>query len=199
MQILTQKNGRNTKYFEIQEDGVFIKDNFAKEVQEYKVHFNDIQDEEIVFRKSKDFVLIIVVISVLFNGIFLTIFFNEHYHLSGSLGMIVFGVMMIPVFIIAGLCNNEFRKEASKSLTAKRPIIFFYTNKDKEQVDLFVSKIKESKKEFYLKEYFRIDNLIPTHVQLSRIHWLYENKYINESNAKFIIDEIESKRIIEGL
>lgn len=199
MNTLTQKNGRNSKYFEIHEDGVFIKDDFAKEVQEYKVHFNDIQDEEIIFRKTKDFLLIIVAVSVLFNGIFLTIIINESYNLSESMGMLVCAVMMIPVFIVTGLCNNEFRKETSKSLTAKRPITFFYTKKDMEKVDLFISEIKENKKNFYLKEYYKIDNLIPSHVQISRIHWLYENKYINESDARFIIDEIESKRIIEGL
>lgn len=35
--------------------------------------------------------------------------------------------------------------------------------------------------------------------RLLRIHWLYESKYINESDVKFIINEIENKRIIEGL
>lgn len=199
MYTLTQKSGRNSKYFEIQEDGVFIKDNFAKEVQEYKVHFNDLQDEETVFRKNKDFVLVLMAVSVLFNGIFLTILINEHYNFSESKGMIVFGIMMIPVFIVTGLCNSEFRKEASKSLTAKRPIAFFYRKKEMKEVDLFITKIRESKKNHYLREYYKVDNLIPTHVQISRIHWLYESKYINESDAKFIINEIESKRIIEGL
>lgn len=68
-----------------------------------------------------------------------------------------------------------------------------------EEVNSFITKIKESKKDFYLKTYYKVDNLIPAHVQISRIHWLYENKYINESDAKFILDEIDSKRIIEGL
>jgi len=199
MDTLTQKDGRNSKYFEIQEDGVFIKDNFAMQVQEYKVHFTDIQGDETVNRKLKDFVLLAIVISVLFNGIFLMIITDNYYNFSYSIGMIVFAVIMCPVFVIVGLCNSEFKTKNAKTLSAGKPIIFSYRKKEMEEVNSFITKIKESKKDFYLKTYYKVDNLIPAHVQISRIHWLYENKYINESDAKFILDEIDSKRIIEGL
>ncbi|ANF52441.1 hypothetical protein A0O34_18795 [Chryseobacterium glaciei] len=199
MNTLAQKDGRNSKYFEIQEDGVFVKNNFAKEINEYKVYFSDIQDDETVFRKKKDPVLIGIVISMVFNSILVTIFINDSYQLSYSIGMIVFVIALFPTLIVGGICNNEFRKENSKSLTASKPIIFSYAKKEMEEVNSFITKIKESKKDYYLREYYKVDNLIPTHVQISRIHWLYESKYINESDAKFILDEIDSKRIIEGL
>lgn len=199
MNTLAQKDGRNSNYFEIQEDGVFVKNNFAKEINEYKVYFSDIQDDETVFRKKKDPVLIVIVISMVFNSILFSIVINDGYQLSYSMGMIVFIIALFPTLIVGGLCNNEFRKENSKSLTASKPLIFSYAKKEMEEVDSFIAKIKESKKEYYLKTYYKVDNLIPAHVQISRIHWLYENKYINESDAKFILDEIDSKRIIEGL
>ncbi|MEI7489309.1 MAG: hypothetical protein WCJ72_18225 [Chryseobacterium sp.] len=199
MNTLAQKDGRNSKYFEIQEDGVFVKNNFAKEINEYKVYFSDIQDDETVFRKKKDPVLIGIVISMVFNSILFSIVINDGYQLSYSMGMIVFIIALFPTLIVGGLCNNEFRKENSKSLTASKPLIFSYAKKEIEEVDSFIAKIKESKKEYYLKTYYKVDNLISAHVQISRIHWLYENKYINESDAKFILDEIDSKRIIEGL
>ncbi|MCJ8153484.1 hypothetical protein MKJ01_06865 [Chryseobacterium sp. SSA4.19] len=199
MNTLIQKNGRNSKLFEIQEDGIFVKDNFAKELREYKVYFSDIHDDESVIGKSKDFVLIAIAVSVLFNAILLTILINDSYNLSVSTGMIVFITIMIPVFIIVSLCNNEFRNENSKMLSAVKPLIFSYTNKEIDEVDSFISKIKESKKEYFLKIYYKVDNLIPVHIQISRIHLLYENKYINESDAKFIIEQLETKRIIEGL
>jgi len=199
MNILKQKNGRNSKYFEILEDGVLVKNNFAKEVQEYRVYFTDIQDDEIVFRKAKDLVLLGIAVSVLFNGIFLNIIINDSFDLSGSMSVFVFALIMIPALVIVGLCNNEFRKESSKNLAATKPIVFFYTKKDMIEVDSFISKIKESKKNYYLKTYYKVDNLIPVQVQIGRIHWLYENKYISESDAEFIIDELENKRIIEGL
>ncbi|WP_312901200.1 hypothetical protein [Chryseobacterium taichungense] len=199
MNRLEQKDGRNKKYFEIQEDGVFVKTLFAKELNEYKVHFSDIQNDEKVFRKSKDPVLIGIVISVILNSILLTIVINESYQLSNSVGMIVFFIAIAPSLVITGLCNNEFRRENSKSLAAAKPLIFSYGKKQMNEVDSFISKIKESRKEYYLKTYYKVDNLIPSQVQISRIHWLYENQYITESDAKFIIDEINSKRIIEGL
>lgn len=195
---LAQKDGRNSKYFEIQEDGVLVKNNFAKEINEYKIYFSDIQFDEMVFRKKKDPVLLGIVISMLINSILFTIFINESYQFSQTMGMVVFIIAMLPSLIVTGLCNNEFRRENAKSLAASKPLIFSYAKKEMQEVDVFISNIKESKKQFFLKEYYRVDNLIPVATQISRIHWLYEMKYINESDAKFIIDELESKRIIEG-
>lgn len=196
---LAQKDGRNTRCFEIQEDGVLVKSNFIKELQEYKIHFADIYNDESVFRKTKDWVLIVIVISVLLNSILLTIVINEIYQFSGSLGMVVFGIAMIPSLIVTGLCNNEFRAESCKNLDAAKPLNFSYSKKEMEDVDAFIAEIRKSKKEYYLREYYRVDNLIPIHTQIARIHWLYESKYITESDAQFIINELENKRIIEGL
>lgn len=199
MNILNQKDGRNKKYFEIQEDGVFVRTLFAKELNEYKVHFNDIQNDESVFRKSKDPILIGIVVSVILNSILLTIFINDNYNLSFSAGMIVFGIAIIPSLLVTALCNNEFKKDNSKSLAATKPLIFSYSKKQMTEVDSFISKIKECKRNYYLKTYYKVDNLIPPHIQISRIHWLYENQYITESDATFIIAEINSKNIIDGL
>lgn len=199
MNILNQKDGRNKKYFEIQEDGVFVRTLFAKELNEYKVHFNDIQNDESVFRKSKDPILIGIVVSVILNSILLTIFINDNYNLSFSAGMIVFGIAIIPSLVVTALCNNEFKKDNSKSLAAAKPLIFSYGKKQMTEVDSFISKIKECKKNYYLKTYYKVDNLIPSHIQISRIHWLYENQYITESDATFIIAEINNRKIIDGL
>ncbi|GEN74687.1 hypothetical protein [Chryseobacterium hagamense] len=195
---LAQKDGRNSKYFEIQEDGILVKNNFAKEINEYKVYFPDIQFDETVFRKSKDPVLIGIVISMLINSILFTIYINENYQFSQTIGMIVFIIALTPSLIVTALCNNEFKRENAKSLTASKPLVFSYAKKEMSEVDAFITHIKEHKKQFFLKEYYRVDNLIPAHTQISRIHWLYEMKYISESDAKFIIDELENRRIIEG-
>lgn len=199
MKALSQKDGRNSAYFEIQEDGVFVKNNFTREINEYKVYFPDLQFDETVFRKKKDPVLFGIVISMLFNSILLTIIINTEYQLSYNVGMIVFFLAMSPTLIVTAICNNEFRKENSKSLAASKPLVFSYRKKEMVEVDAFIGNIKESKKQFFLNEYYKVDHLIPVHTQISRIHWLYEMKYISESDAKFIIDELESKRIIEGL
>jgi hypothetical protein len=199
METLTQKNGRNSSFFEIKEDGVFVKNSFTKELHEYKVHFADIYDDETVFRKTKDWVLLAIVISVLFNSILLTIVINQTYQLSASSGMIVFVIALFPSLIVTGLCNSEFKAMSSKSLAAAKPINFSYSKKEMEEVDAFIAEIRKSRKDYYLKEYYRVDNLIPIHTQIARIHWLYENKYISESDAQFIIDELETQRIIKGL
>ncbi|UCA60786.1 hypothetical protein KB553_04475 [Chryseobacterium rhizoplanae] len=199
MKILTQKSGRNKCYFEIHEDGFFVKNSFIKELHEYKVHFADIYDDETVFRKKKDWVLLLISISVVFNSILITIVINQSYNLSSSSGMIVFGIAMIPSLVVTGLCNNEFRAESTKSLAAAKPLNFSYSKKEMEEVDAFIAEIRKNKKDYYLKEYYRIDNLIPIQTQIARIHWLYESKYITESDARFILEELETQRIIRGI
>lgn len=121
------------------------------------------------------------------------------YNLSFSAGMIVFGIAIIPSLLVTALCNNEFKKDNSKSLASAKPLIFSYGKKQMAEVDSFISKIKECKKNYYLKTYYKVDNLIPSYIQISRIHWLYENQYITESDATFIIAEINSRKIIDGL
>ena len=166
---------------------------------EFKIHFEDIYEEETVSRKSKDFVLIFFFVFNAVQRYFLSIIINDYYNFSYPNGLFVFIACIIPALVTIGFCNNEFKNEASKHLSAKRSLKFHYNKDDKEKVDLFISNIKESKKDFYLKEYYKVDNLIPTQVQIARIHWLYECKYITESDAKFILDELNSKRIIEGM
>ncbi|WP_080779374.1 hypothetical protein [Chryseobacterium phocaeense] len=198
MKSLSQKEGRNTRYFEIQEDGVLVRTNIAKAFNEYKIHFTDIYDDESVFRKTKDFVLIGIAVSVVLNSIMLTIIINESYQLSQSAGMIVFVIAMMPAFVITALCNNEFKIENAKNIAASKPLLFSYRKKEMEEVDAFIAEIKKGKKEYYLREYYKVDKLIPTQTQIARIHWLYENKYITESDAEFIIEELETQRIIRG-
>ncbi|TZF98762.1 hypothetical protein FW781_02220 (plasmid) [Chryseobacterium panacisoli] len=199
MKALAQKNGRNTSYFEIKEDGVLVKNSFTKELHEYKVHFADIYDDETVFRKAKDWVLLAIALSVVFNSILLTIVINQTYQLSASSGMIVFVIALFPSLIVTGLCNSEFKVVSSKSLAAAKPITFSYSKKEMENVDTFIAEIKKCRKDYYLKEYYKVDNLIPIPTQIARIHWLYESKYITESDAQFILDELETRRIIKGL
>jgi hypothetical protein len=62
---------------------------------------------------------------------------------------------------------------------------------------MLIAEIKKCKRDYYLKEYYKVDNLIPIPTQIARIHWLYESKYISESDAQFIIDELETRRIIK--
>ncbi|SMO65321.1 hypothetical protein SAMN06265171_10488 [Chryseobacterium rhizoplanae] len=113
--------------------------------------------------------------------------------------MIVFVIALFPSLIVTGLCNSEFKAMSSKGLAAAKPINFSYSKKEMEDVDAFIAEIKKCRKDYYLKEYYRVDNLIPIQTQIARIHWLYENKFISESDAQFIIDELETQRIIKGL
>lgn len=199
MNNLNQKFNRNTKYFEILENGVLIKDKTPKQNQEYTVAFNNITDEEFTVNRTKDTVLIVLILSLLFNAIFLNIVIQETYEIPLKFSLLVFFVLLIPFLSLIIFFGNEFKKDNFKILKASQPINFFYGKKDKNAVDEFIKKIKEAKKDYFIKEYFKVDNLLPVDVQKGRIHWLYENKYISEKDAKFILEELETKRIIDGI
>ena len=198
MNSLEQKFNRHTKYFEILENGVLIKDKTAKQNQEYTVTFNNITEEEFIINRTKDIVIVTLILSLLFNAIFLNIVIQETYEIPLKFGFLVFFVLLIPFLSLVIFFGNEFKKDNFKILKASQPINFFYSKKEMNAVDVFIKKIMEAKKDYFVKEYFKVDNLLPVDVQKGRIQWLYENKYVSEKDAKFILEELETKRIIGG-
>lgn len=198
MKALHQKYNRFSKSFEILEDGVMVKDKSPSFNNEYKVHFEDIGTEELILNKKKDSAITILLLSLLFNAIFACYIIFQDYEIPHKYLILILNACLIPFYIVIGIYWSEFKNESIKVLKSKNPINFFYREKDRKEVNDFINLIKESKKQFFIKQYYKVDNLIPVEVQKHRIHWLYESKYISESDAKFILGELESKRIIEG-
>ena len=198
MKILNQKYNRHSKSFEILEDGVLVKEKSPSTSSEYKVHFEDIGTEEFILDKNKDFTITILLLSLFFNAILASYIIFQEFEIPDKYILLVLNACLIPFYVVIGIYRSEFKNESIKVLKSKNPISFFYREKERKEVDYFVALIKESKKQFFISQYYKVDNLIPIEVQKHRIHWLYENKYISESDAKFILSELESKRIIEG-
>ena len=198
MKILNQKYNRHSKTFEIVEDGVFVIEKTSNTNNEYKVHFEDIGTEEFVLNKKKDSAITILLLSLLFNAIFSCYIIFREFEIPDKYLLLILNACLVPFYIVIGIYWSEFKNESIKVLKSKNPINFFYREKERKEVNDFITLIKESKKQFFINQYYKVDNLIPIDVQKHRIHWLYENKYISESDAKFILDELESKRIIEG-
>ncbi|SIT01344.1 hypothetical protein SAMN05421789_11717 [Kaistella chaponensis] len=198
MTELVQKINRRAKTFKILDDGILVNYSNAHETQEYKISYSDIGNDEIISKSKKDVVLIFLMISMVFNAILITALIGDTYNLSIKTGIIFFFVALVPVFIIGGIYGSEFKKENLKTVSANKPLSFFYRKKDEKNVDDFISKIYEAKKNFLVKQYYKIDDLLPLDTQKFRIQWLYENKYISEEETKFILEEIETQRIIKG-
>ena len=198
MKILNQKYNRHSKTFEIVEDGVFVIEKTSNTNNEYKVHFEDIGTEEFILNKKKDSAITILLLSLLFNAIFSCYIIFREFEIPDKYLLLILNACLVPFYIVIGIYWSEFKNESIKVLKSKNPINFFYREKERKEVNDFITLIKESKKQFFINQYYKVDNLIPIDVQKHRIHWLYENKYISESDAKFILDELESKRIIEG-
>ena len=198
MKILNQKYNRHSKTFEIVEDGVFVIEKTSNTNNEYKVHFEDIGTEEFILNKKKDSAITILLLSLLFNAIFSCYIIFQEFEIPDKYLLLILNACLVPFYIVIVIYWSEFKNESIKVLKSKNPINFFYREKERKEVNDFITLIKESKKQFFINQYYKVDNLIPIDVQKHRIHWLYENKYISESDAKFILDELESKRIIEG-
>ena len=138
MNNLKQKFNRHTKYFEILENGVLIKDKTAKQNQEYTVTFNNITEEEFIINRTKDIVIITLILSLLFNAIFLNIVIQETYEIPLKFGFLVFFVLLIPFLSLVIFFGNEFKKDNFKILKASQPINFFYSKKEMNAVDVFM-------------------------------------------------------------
>ncbi|SNV34156.1 hypothetical protein [Chryseobacterium taklimakanense] len=199
MKYLEQNFKRDKRSFQITEKGVLVKLNSKNEIQQYEVPFEEIGTQTLIYRNSPDTAVILLLFSSLFNIIFLLALLDDSFGLTITGGKIVLFIFIVIFTVLVAIFGKSLKSENIKKLDGIKPLLFFYDHKSEKEVDGFIAEILNSKRDFFIKEYYKIDNLLPIEVQKNRIHWLYESKYINEDDAKFILEELDRKRIIEGL
>ncbi len=198
MNILKQKIRKDKRRFEIVDDGVIVDINNLGSIQNYKVNFDEIRKDEFINIKSADTIVWLFVFSAIFNVIFLTIILTEFGNISFENGKWIFLGLMSVIIIIFGTLKDHFQKVNIKTLESNKPLNFIYTKKTSNEVDNFISQIKEKQKTFLKNLYFKVDPIIPFEVQKSRILWLYETEIISEKEYRNILSELERKKVIEG-
>ena len=198
MEKLIQKIQRDCHSFLLKSDGIEVRMQHGKNVQEYHVSFDEINKDELTTIKAMDVVAMALLGSVLLNAVlvaWMIIGISETFFEYGSL--VIFGVFGIFMGLMY-LMRDHFQKIDIKSLDAEKPLNFLYTNKTKAEVDTFIAAIRTAKRSYFRKKYFRVDPVIPYYEQKSRLLWLYEEGYITLTEHEVVDQDLENKRVIDG-
>lgn len=196
MSSLFQKIRRDQRFFQIVEDGVLVDLVAAFQQSKYKVHFNDMRPEVIRQRNAADTLVVLLLFSLLMNIILCLASLENLFELTLSAGKIVL-VVLLSLFALAFVLLKERLVVSDvKTIVANKPLQFLYGHQHQAEVDRFIEEIFEARKQYFVKKLYKVDNILPYSTQRKNIIWLYQNQFITESDARFILKEIETQRII---
>lgn len=201
MQQLIQKVRREKQSFTIVEEGLEVEINHSIDKESYLINFDEILTNEFVMVKAADWMVLLFVFSSVFNAILLNVIIMEFSDISAAHGIYVFlGLLGVLAIIFISL-KEHFTRVNIKILevnNSKKPLAFFYTLKTKDEVDAFITTIQQAKREYFRKKYFKVDPIISFFTQKERFVWLYEKQYITEKEYWFILEALETQRVIAG-
>lgn len=196
MNTLHQKIKRDKRCFQIVEDGVLVDFETAKNNQKYKVLFTEIRPEVVRDKNSPDVVVVMLIFSLLLNVIFCMASLENIFDLSMSGGKIVLTVLLLLFSVAFIFFKDRLLVSDIKIIPAEKPLQFLYSKKHRLEVDIFIDEIFKARQRFFVGRYYKIDNILPFSTQKNNIVWLYQNEYITEGEAKSILNDLETQRII---
>lgn len=185
MNVLIQQRFLVKKEFQIEKDGIRIKD---KSIGEYQVPF-----ERITRRISKSkmgrkiwlysaFVFLFLSITVFISGL------SSHSNKGGSIFWGILGVACLSVF------SYTYKSYRFITCNDGRLILIFDSKPNKEQVDSFLDNLYMTRNEYLKNKYTKVDPDFPIDEQLYKIKWLYEEEIISEDEFNKIKKDCLDKK-----
>lgn len=197
MNTLHQKKGNDFRKYDILNDGLQVETNIEGEYQAYKMRFEEIGFEDVVYSQKPSPVRVLLFISLLLNAIGVTILIVNWLNKLKLDGGLISGFTAAFTVILLGLFNRLFQKRTEKVIEGTRSITFFYTQKEVEAVNAFINTLKANQKAYIRKKYMRIDHLLPLDQQEDTFYWLYEGDFISRTELEILMEELDNRRIME--
>ena len=101
----------------------------------------------------------------------------------------IIALVCFVAFIFLLKHNNDTYEE--KHIESSKLFYFIYTKKNAIEVDNFIDLIFKKQVEYFRKEYFQIDPVLPHNIQADRYIWLYTSKYITENEYEVIREDLD--------
>lgn len=184
----------NFKKYEITEKGLALESKNSNDYIAYTVEYEDLGFDEIVRKFVPSRFEYAIFFSVLLNLVLIAVFLYPYVSLKW-LQVILVAIAACAVFIWA---KNLFKFRKIKILEGDQNISFFYFEEQQEEVDEFISSLKEYRRKYLRGKYMKYDELDDEDVQKSVYTWLYKEKIITREEYKDLSDEINNGRIIGG-
>lgn len=180
---------RNQKQsFEILEDEIIVDLATSKHKLKYNVPLEEIKKTHFITKTKEDGFFLISLFSFILNFLFLSYLIIENYKL-GNL-FLQSSLLTISLVSIWGI-KAFFDGYDEKHLDASKLLYFIYTKKNVAKVDQFIELIYTKQKDYFRKQYFVIDAVLPYNVQHERYLWLYTNNYINDNEYEIIKEDLD--------
>ena len=197
MNTLHQKKGNDFRKYDILADGLQVETSIEGEYQTYKMRFEEIGFEDVVYSRKPSPITILLFISLLLNAVGLLVLLVRWLSKLGLEGGLISGITAALTVIILGLFNRLFQQQTEKVIEGTRSITFFYGNKEVQEVNDFITELKVKQKAYIRKKYMRIDHLLPVDQQEDTFYWLYEGDFISRTELEILMEELDNRRIME--
>ncbi len=191
-----QKKGKEIRKYMISETGLETEITSKGQFQAFNIQFEDIEFNEIVVSKSPNPTEVGLFISVFVN--LLLIVFLLYQSVSFIDETVLSGMAMGVIGGLSVWSFQLFRKEKEKILKGNQSLFFFYSKKEKDEVDWFIKELKSVQKTYIRKKYMKIDDLIPRENQEQTFYWMYNRKFITRSELEILFEELDNRKIVRG-
>jgi hypothetical protein len=159
--------------------------------------FEEIEFEVLIENKKPSPIKTGLAVSIMFNVILLILYLGDRF-IDLNSPMNFQAMIAIPiVFIIFG--KTYFRVEQLKFLLGGQKILsFWYDDKNKKDVDSFILKLKEAKRNYIREKYLKIEELEESSAVRAKLSWLKTAEHIDENELKDWLERLEKRTIIKG-
>jgi len=190
---LIQKRGERINEFELVGDYLKIKKKKLLSTKEWQIHLENIGNEISVITYSRKGINIIGLFFLFFAVLAWVGLFVEG-NPEGKFDYLIWGSFF---FVIMGIVC--FKAPMDNILTLygdNSKVHFFLDQPSREKVEEFVEVLMKNSREFIVEKYTRVDSTITEETMFSRLNWLMDNKYIEESTYEDLKKTYEISKLL---
>lgn len=194
--LIEQKRGRELRKYQILDDEVKAEIRTDSSYQSFSFKYDEIEFNEMVVDRKPNPVEIGFFFSVMFNLILVVVLLSD-WATRMQIGTVPISTVLMGV--VSGMsvwAYTLFRFSREKILKGPQNIFFFYSKKDRGEVDNFIRLLRMKQREYYRRTYMPFDDTLDLWVYESRLKWLLEKRFIEKEEYRDLQEEINSRRLL---
>lgn len=176
------------QFFEILDNEIIADLNTAKHKLKYNIPLEDIKNTHFISRAKHNSFTILAYISFVFNVLLIYYLLVDKLELYS---IVTQSIIISAVLFFTYILKLNFEEYDEKHIDSSKLFYFIYTRKNRIEVDKFIELIYKKQIEYFRKNYFIVDSILPYQVQYERYIWLYSNKYISENEFEVIKEDLD--------
>ena len=182
---LLQKRGFRRKRFVIRENILRVETKDTNTTEAYEVSYEEIGDRIIITKASKRiFFASLFLPAVLMMGVAFPSMAGEYLHQTSYWVMLI---LFSLISVVLYFSTNYHRLVLSGG---RRDLEFFRDRPSAAEVDAFVAKLLEKRKNYLKEKYTAFDETLSIDAQMSQLYWCKNNDIISEQEYESLRESI---------